>query len=152
MGNYLTNSVTIRLSRINFLLCLYRPILGLGRHHETFRFISVTRSRTVGWTPWTCDQFVARPLLTTPGDCEDGEVGGMKRFVAGEIEVFGENLTRRHFFQHKSHLPDPGANPCRRGGKPATNRFSYEAALSTVNISCKLVRNYTHVYQEYYWY
>jgi hypothetical protein len=25
-------------------------------------------------------------------------------------------------------LPDPGANPDRRGGKPATNRFSYGAA------------------------
>jgi hypothetical protein len=35
---------------------------SLGRLHETFRFISVTRSRTVGWTPWTSDQFVARPL------------------------------------------------------------------------------------------
>jgi hypothetical protein len=25
--------------------------------------------------------------------------------------------------------PDPGLNPCRRGGKPATNRLSYGAAL-----------------------
>jgi hypothetical protein len=37
-------------------LWLYSPILGLGRLHETFRFISVTRSRTVrqysldGWS------------------------------------------------------------------------------------------------------
>jgi hypothetical protein len=35
---------------------------GLGRLHETFRFTSVTRSRTVGRTPWTGDQLVARPL------------------------------------------------------------------------------------------
>jgi hypothetical protein len=47
-----------------FLLWLYSPILGLGRLHETFHFISVTGSRTVGWTPWTGDRLVARSLLT----------------------------------------------------------------------------------------
>jgi hypothetical protein len=34
-----------------FFLWLYRPILGLVRLRETFRFISVTRSRPVGRTP-----------------------------------------------------------------------------------------------------
>jgi hypothetical protein len=29
------------------------------------------------------DQLVARPLLTAPGDCEDGEVGGMNSFGRG---------------------------------------------------------------------
>jgi hypothetical protein len=48
--------------------------------------------------------------------------------LAGETEVLGKNLSRRHFVHQKSHLPNPGANPCRRGGKPATNRFSYGAA------------------------
>jgi hypothetical protein len=57
--------------------------LGPGRLHETFRFISVTRSRTVGRTPWTGDHLVARPLLTAPGDCNDGEVGGMNGFGRG---------------------------------------------------------------------
>jgi hypothetical protein len=48
--------------------------------------------------------------------------------LTGETKILGENLPRRHFVHHKSHLPDPGANPDRRGGKRATNRFSYGAA------------------------
>jgi hypothetical protein len=33
-----------------------------------------------------------------------------------------------HFVRNKSHLPDLGTNSGRRGGKPATNRFSYGVA------------------------
>jgi hypothetical protein len=131
---------------IFFFLWLYSPILGLGRLHQTFRFISVTRSRTVGWTPWTSDQLVARPLLTAPGDCDDGEVGGMNGF-SKETEVLGENLPRRHFVHHKCYLPDPGANPGRRGGKPATNRFSYGAAASYDN-RVILLANYTNLMKQ----
>jgi hypothetical protein len=117
--------------KLFFPLWLYSPILGLGRHHETFRFISVFRSRTVGRTPWTGDQLVTRPLLTAPGDCEDTEVGGMNGFLAGEAEVLGENLPWRYMVHHKSHLPGPGTNPGLRGGKPATDRFSYGTAVIT---------------------
>jgi hypothetical protein len=117
-----------------FFLRLYSPILGLGRLHETFRFISVTRSRTVSSTPSTGDQLVARTLLSAPGDCDDdGEVGGMNGFGRGDRST-GENLPRRHFVHHKFHLPDPGVNPGRRGGKPATNRFSYGAASDTIRV------------------
>jgi hypothetical protein len=53
--------------------------------------------------------------------------------LVGETEVLGENLPRRHFVHHKFHLPDPGAKPRRRGGTPATNRFSYGAALGNIH-------------------
>jgi hypothetical protein len=50
--------------------------------------------------------------------------------LAGETEVLGENLPQRHFCpsQNPTWL-DPGLNPGRRGGKPATNRLNYGAAL-----------------------
>jgi hypothetical protein len=53
----------------------------------------------------------------------------MKCRLAGETEVLGENLPPRHFCPAQNPTwPDPGLNPGRRGGKPATNRLSYGAA------------------------
>jgi hypothetical protein len=54
--------------------------------------------------------------------------------LAGETEVLGENLPQRHFCPTQNPTwPDPGFNPGRRGGKPATNRQSYGAAKHTIN-------------------
>jgi hypothetical protein len=52
---------------IIIIIIIFSPLAlqhnsGLGRLHETFRFTSVIRSRTVSRTPWTRDQLVARPL------------------------------------------------------------------------------------------
>jgi hypothetical protein len=57
--------------------------------------------------------------------------------LAGETEVLGEILLRSHFVNQKSYLLNPGTNPDRRGGKPATNRFSYGAAILSL---------YTHAF------
>jgi hypothetical protein len=57
----------------------------------------------------------------------------MECILAGETEVLGENLPQRHFCpsQNPTWL-DLGLNPGLRGGKPATNRFSYGAAYESV--------------------
>jgi hypothetical protein len=53
----------------------------------------------------------------------------MKYRLARETEVLGENLPQRHFCpSQKPTSPDPGLNPGRRGGKPATNCLSCGAA------------------------
>jgi hypothetical protein len=57
--------------------------------------------------------------------------------LARDTEVLGENLSLRQFVHHKSHFPEPGVNPGSRGGKPATNRFSYGATCS-VKLPCRL--------------
>jgi hypothetical protein len=63
--------------------------------------------------------------------------------LAGETEVLGENLPQPHFCpSQNSTWADPGLNPGRRGGKPATNRLSYGAA----NIVYKL---YVEIYLQF---
>jgi hypothetical protein len=50
--------------------------------------------------------------------------------LAGETEVLWENLPQRHFCPSQNPTwPDLVLNPGRRGGKPASNRLSYGAAL-----------------------
>jgi hypothetical protein len=57
----------------------------------------------------------------------------MERRSAGETEVLGENLPQRHFCpSQNSTWLDPGLNPGRHVGKPATNRLSYGAVACYV--------------------
>jgi hypothetical protein len=47
---------------------------------------------------------------------------------AGETEVLGETCPDATLSTTNPTCQTPGSNPGRRGGKPATNRFSYGAA------------------------
>jgi hypothetical protein len=70
-------------------------------------------------------------IVPAPGDCEDGEVGGMNGIGRGNRST-RRKPPWRHFVYHKSHFPDPGAKTGRRGRKPTTNRFSYCAAINNL--------------------
>jgi hypothetical protein len=48
--------------------------------------------------------------------------------LAGETEVLWGNLPNATLSTPNPTWPDPGSNPGRRGGNPATNRLSYGAA------------------------
>jgi hypothetical protein len=50
--------------------------------------------------------------------------------LAGETKVLGENLPQHHFCPSQNATwPDPSLKPGRHGGKLATNRLSYGAAI-----------------------
>jgi hypothetical protein len=84
---------------------------------------------------------IGRVISSSQGLCVPAPViVRMEKLV--ETEVLWENLPRRYSVHHKTHLPDPGANPGRCGGKPATNRFNYGAArgyLCLTKTSVKLL-------------
>jgi hypothetical protein len=68
-----------------------------------------------------------RPTVPTPGDYDDGEIGGL---MIGK----GNRSTQRKSAPVPlcpSQTPHacPDTNPGRRGGKPATNRLSYGTTL-----------------------
>jgi hypothetical protein len=82
----------------------------------------------VGWSPnWV--HSAHRPftgLLYLPRVIVRME--NLVEWMAGETEVLGENPDATLSTTNPT-CPDPGLNPGRRGGKPATNRFSYGEAM-----------------------
>jgi hypothetical protein len=65
------------------------------------------------------------PTVPAPGDCEDGEFGGMNWL--GKPKYSEKTCPGATLSTTNPTLPDPGSNPGRRSGKPATNRLSYGA-------------------------
>jgi hypothetical protein len=88
------------------------------------------------WGYWHCGH--SWPIVPASGDSKMIVEKQMEYRFAGETDVLGENLPQRHFCPSQNPTwPDPGLNPGRRGGKPATNRMSYGAAMP-----CRLSRYY----------
>jgi hypothetical protein len=78
------------------------------------------------------------PILPVPGDYDDGEFGGMK--ICRE-----KTCPRGTSSTTNPTWPDPGLNPGRRGGKPATNRLSYGAAQAGTLICINIFVSYNKV-------
>jgi hypothetical protein len=91
-----------------------------------------------------------QPQMIDDGDC--GAIGGMKI-------CRGNRSTRRKPASvplcppQIPHDQTPGSNPGRRGGKPATNRLSYDTAmtlpLKSKWVSRALLKSFTSMYGYY---
>jgi hypothetical protein len=79
------------------------------------------------------------PIVPAPDDCEDGEFGGMK-IGRGNRSTRKKTYPSTVLSTTNPTLSDPGANPGRRGGKPETNRLSYDAAfLIAMAAACPMI-------------
>jgi hypothetical protein len=97
----------------------------MWQNDKLFFFFNL-RGGTLGTA--TTTGLLYQPRMMGEGD--SGEIGGMK--IGRGAEVLGENLPQRQFCpsQNPTWL-DPVLNPGCRGGKPATNRLSYGAAMAS---------------------
>jgi hypothetical protein len=67
------------------------------------------------------------PIVRAPGDCDDGELLRWNEDWQGKPKYSEKTCPSATLSTTNPTWPDPGLNPGRRGGKPATNRLSYGA-------------------------
>jgi hypothetical protein len=117
-GMRFSNSVLAR----NFFYLALQPNSGLSHLYETFRFTSVTTSRTVGRTPWTGDQLVARPLyLYTNTEKRTHNTNTKHPCPEWDSNIWSRGpRERRQFMPQTARLPWPASvrasedSPCLR--------------------------------------
>jgi hypothetical protein len=68
-----------------------------------------------------------RPLVPAPGDYDDGEICGM--MIGMGKPMYSEKTCSNAALSTTNPTCCSDANPGRRGGKPATNRLSYDTAI-----------------------
>jgi hypothetical protein len=73
------------------------------------------------------------PIVPAPGDCEDGEFGGMKT-GRGNRKHSEKTCLSANLSTTNPTWPDLGSNLDRRGEKSATNRLNYGAVFTTILI------------------
>jgi hypothetical protein len=79
------------------------------------------------------------PIVPAPGDCGDGD--WWNEDWQGKPKYSEKTCLSATLSTTKSHLRDPGSNPGRRGGKPATNRLSYGVAILNLLLKIDLKDN-----------
>jgi hypothetical protein len=75
------------------------------------------------------------PIVPVPGECEDGEVGGMKCGWQGKPKYSEKTCPSAILSTTNPICQTPGANASCRGGKLATNRLSYGAASKNLHVT-----------------
>jgi hypothetical protein len=126
-----------------FLAVIFTAVLGFGHYDGSvpifssfFYYYLVCDAIGTAATPGLLCQprVIVKMIVEKQMECR----------LTGETEVLGENLPRRHFCSSQNPTsPDPGFNPGRRGGKPATNRLSYGAAIFHLGFCPSIARDNT---------
>jgi hypothetical protein len=90
-----------------------------------------------GWSPIGSTRHCGHqwPIVTAPGDYEDGEIGGM---IGKGKPKYSEKTCPSAALSTTNPTCCPDANPGRRGGKPVTERLSYDTALNSVTLDPRL--------------
>jgi hypothetical protein len=115
---------------IQWVPCIISHRVNLPRHEAYYSFPSNAEVFLIGIVGGGVQlgpldtALTNRPIVPAPGDYSDGEIGGM---IGRGNRSTSRKPAQCRFVHHKPHML-PGANPGRRGGKPATNRLSYGTA------------------------